>query len=763
VGSNKALRRPGHAARRWLVVSVGVVGTALSGIGGLSGPVTAQAATKYYFHGLPGNGDDASRQLTPTATFDTTAPTNPAPSTQTSVPVFVPIPCGDSNYSYWQGTAFTGPLNGTLHIDWWWQTANAEALALGDVVDITVCADGNQVGSLSQVALPIGPTPTESTFDVPVSGTVNTTLLIQAAPHFLDTGQQNTVLYNSTSEPSFFTVSSGPPPTPTPSQTATATPTLGGQQGNQVFHNYQSPYPYPHEPPCANPPTCDQGPVLLFGEPSIGVDWGTTAAGSNLTMYQGDLNTWQIHFDYSVKPPTAVWDDRSDPATDVSSLDARLITDHAGLSSDRTFVEQLHTATSIQAYSNTDGGTSPPPSNAADWISSTSSLNGGVDHESIGAGRYSTVNAPANAGVLYPHAVYYCSQSGLNAFCIRSDDGGVTYGPPAQAIPTSCDSLHGKPRVGPDGVVYLPDKDCGAAGANKAVSISTDNGANWTIHNIPNTSTDCNQPDPDVAVGGGSGKGTVYYAYRDGDKKAKVVTSTDDGQSWSTPFDVGAAFGVQTAQFPEVIAGDANRAAVTFIGTQTSAPHTGCNQGDNQDDLSDNFGCPTNTSTNCGAVWHLYVAFTYDGGLTWQTVDATPNLPVQRGGVCMNGTGCSGNDRNMLDFNDETIDNHGRVQVAYTDGCTASCETSASAPTCNEGNQDCMGKFSSVFSMVDQVCGKGLFAAYDPGFFNDPSCAAPTNIPEVPIAAPLGVAGLVAAAIGVIFGRRRRRPNGDLV
>jgi hypothetical protein len=71
-----------------------------------------------------------------------------------------------------------------------------------------------------------------------------------------------------------------------------------------------------------------------------------------------------------------------------------------------------------------------------------------------------------------------------------------------------------------------------------------------------------------------------------------------------------------------------------------------------------------------------------------------------------------------------------------------------------------MGKFSSVFSMVDQVCPMGLFARYDPGFNNDPACpTASTNVPETPLAAPLGAAGIVGAAVGVFFMRRRRRTS----
>ena len=338
-------------------------------------------------------------------------------------------------------------------------------------------------------------------------------------------------------------------------------------------------------------------------------------------------------------------------------------------------------------------------------------------------------------------------QPGPTAFCARSDNGGVTYGAGVAVwTQAQCAGLHGKPRVGPDGTVYVPNKDCsaqGGAGAAKGVAVSTDSGATWTIKNIPGTTVDGNQPDPDVAVGGSTGMGTVYYAYRDGDHKAKVVTSPDQGTTWSAPVDLGAYFGIQNAQFPEVIAGDKDRAAVSFIGT----PAPG-------DDLPDNFIDP---STGLQAVWYMYTAFTYDGGKTWQTVVATTADPVQRGGVCMSGTGCTGSDRNMLDFNDTNIDNKGRVQTAYTDGCTAACVTNPSAGSCSVGNQNCTGKFSSVFSMVNQVCGLGLFAQYDPGFFNDPTCAAAVVVPEANQSAGLLGTGLLVILAGSAIAFRRRR------
>jgi hypothetical protein len=110
------------------------------------------------------------------------------------------------------------------------------------------------------------------------------------------------------------------------------------------------------------------------------------------------------------------------------------------------------------------------------------------------------------------------------------------------------------------------------------------------------------------------------------------------------------------------------------------------------------------------------------------------------------------------------------VQVAYTDGCTGPCETQlGSAPACPIPDVTgpvnptvCEGRNSSVLSMFDQTCGLGLFSNFDPGFNNDPSCTVQATIPEVPVVAPLGVAGAVVAAIvGGIFGRRRRGRRSD--
>lgn len=746
-----ARRRTPFARALTLLVSAGAIATAALGA---SGPLVGHAATPvtYYFHGQSTDQANKVSSSPGTATFSSGAPTSTTP---TGVVQAAEWPNDGHSFAesffddYW-----TGPVNssvtGPITFDWWWSTANPGAIPSGANAYVTVYADptfatGKNIIGQQQTTLTVGATPTENhtTINLPGCPCTVGTLLIEVSTTDLDTsGVVLDANYDSTAVPSSFSISTGLSATPTPTPTPTATPTAnpgGGGSGNQLFHSFQSPYPYPHEPP---PPSAV---ALLFGEPSIGVDWNT-----NNTMYQGDLNTWQVQLQYSQGVlPVATWNDRSDVATDASSLDARLISDHIGM--DRVFVDQLAGAQSVQAYTNDDGGTAAPPSNSTDWTAeSAGGFPSGVDHQSIGAGRYSTYTAPpTGAGTVYPHAVYYCSQTLVNgAFCARSDTGGATWGAGVSPYTTQCDSLHGKPRVGPDGVLYLPNKNCGGP---KGLIVSKDNGATWTIATIPGTNigTDPNQLDPDVAVGGFSGMGTVYYTYRDGNHHVYVVTSTDDAATWSTPVDLGTSFGIQSAQMTEVTAGDQNRAAVTFIGSTASG-----------DDSLETFP----------GTWDLYVAFTYDGGQHWQTVDATPDNgtswggPVQRGGVCAGGTGCPTNgdgstSRNMLDFNDVTIDNQGRVEVAYTDGCTGACKTDPNAAACSVGNQNCMGRNSSVFTLSDQTCGLGLLARYDPGFNNDPSCVVATATPESPVSTALLVGGgtMFAIVVGVLGTRRRRR------
>src|SRR5260370_35308233 len=65
--------------------------------------------------------------------------------------------------------------------------------------------------------------------------------------------------------------------------------------------------------------------------------------------------------------------------------------------------------------------------------------------------------------------------------------------------------------------------------------------------------------------------------------------------------------------------------------------------------------------------------------------------------------------RNLLDFNDITVDKFGRVLVGYADGCTGSCVTD---PTQNATSGPATAQ-DALATIARQVGGRGLFKAFD--------------------------------------------------
>jgi hypothetical protein len=405
------------------------------------------------------------------------------------------------------------------------------------------------------------------------------------------------------------------------------------------------------------------------GEPSIGYDPKT-----DKVMFQSGTTTARV--DFAQSPPS--WTDVTEP-TAVTSLDPILFTDRA---TGRTYSSQLLLACSKMALSDDDG---------ASWLPSQGcGVGTAFDHQTVGGGPYSSGGLGGVSS--YPNAVYYCAQASVAASCAISRDGGVTFGPgvPIYTVEQCGQGLHGHLKVAPDGTAYVPVFDCGG---KQAVTVSKDNGTSWNVEQVPGSTTQ-DESDPHLGIGS---KGTLYFGYQGADgtdlgDKGYAGHAFSEGHpwisvrpagstSWNAPVDVGAALGIKNIQFPEVFAGDDNRAAYAFLGTTTAG-----------DDQAPDFK----------GVWHLYVAYTYDGGATWTTVDATPTDPVQRGCIWLQGG--SSDCRNLLDFNDITIDNQGRVLVAYADGCTGQCATDASDYTDK----------SSLGTIARQEQGLGLLSAFDP-------------------------------------------------
>jgi len=438
-----------------------------------------------------------------------------------------------------------------------------------------------------------------------------------------------------------------------------------------------------------------QGPTLLTveymahdaGEPSTGVNWQSPNSATGVTNFQSDLQTLFITFDDScpANGQSAIWYNSAAPTSQFVDSDPIGFTDRE---TGRVFAGEL-TLTSPTckiSFTDTDGLNGGQPSPLG-WSPTSGPLGSGIDHETIGGGHY---HAPAPPHGSYPNAVYYCSQDLVTAFCLRSDDGGATYGPPVPTYTTQCGGLHGHVKVAPDGTVYLPNNNCGGTGA---VVVSEDNGLTWSIRPVQNAMTqtraNANLQDPAVAI---DNNGHVYFAMSSstvdgtatGGSNAVVATSTDRGQTWQNIYDVGQLYSLKNIAFPAAVAADANRSAVAFYGSKTPG-----------DESANSFT----------GIWHLYIASTFDGGRHWTVTDATPSDPIQRGCIWMHG----GADicRNLLDFFDMTVDKQGRVEVGYVDGC-------ADGP-CAQATGTAKGNAYTARGVIArQSSGRRLIASFDP-------------------------------------------------
>ena len=437
------------------------------------------------------------------------------------------------------------------------------------------------------------------------------------------------------------------------------------------------------------------------GEPSIGYN-----LTSHKAMYISGLQTFRVTFP-DAGACGGLWEDVSYIYTKTISLDPILFTDQL---TGRTFVSQLHSVVppaapvliglnSLMAYTDDDG---------ANWTpAQINPPDGSYDHQSVGAGKYPAslpLGNPVNKG----SAVYYASQAGVTAFCSRSDDGGLTFNP-SRPIYTSvqdgCGGIHGHIKVAPDGTVYIPNRGCSditpapspsPAPNVQSITVSEDAGNTWTVRNVQGVNgsgqrwvaqTAPGILDPSIGI---ASDGTLYYSWISGEADgghAHVAVSHDKGQTWDHDVDLGTSYGLKNCVFNETVAGDPNRAAVGFLGTTASGNHEG-----------DTFK----------GTWYAFIAHTYNGGQSWTTINATPNDPVQREAGIWNQGGNSPL-RNLLDFNEITMDENGRVLYAYADGCINEC---VSGPP---------NTFASKATIAKQSGGNGLLAIHDP-----------TNEPVIP-------------------------------
>ncbi|HYJ05019.1 MAG TPA: hypothetical protein VEX43_07790 [Chthoniobacterales bacterium] len=413
---------------------------------------------------------------------------------------------------------------------------------------------------------------------------------------------------------------------------------------------------------------------LFAGEPTV---YASPQTGS--LFYQALLEVLRVKFDDSTSPAKALWEPKDNP-TNISNkvtLDPILLGDPT---TNRVWAMQLTGGQSTTDYSDDDGETWAPTISGG--------FASGADHQGMGVGPYPTTGLGSLIlHPTYPNAMYYCSQDVATAFCSRSDDGGLTFGPIIpiyDSVTSRCVGLHGHPQIAPDGTVYVPNKGCGLdtpviGNGFVNVVVSEDAGITWNIRKVPDSTGSLLTKDPGAAVDKAN---KVYLAYQNlNNNHLFVATSANRGVTWAPSVDVGALAGVNYAVFPAVVAGDAGRAAVAFFGSPYNGPETNYQEMD------------------FPGVWYLYIATTYDGGNTWFVANTTPDNPIQG---AFAGIGPAGDPRNHYDFIDATIDKEGRVIAANSIGCAASCP---------EGGPNTFAKLGGI---VRQSGGRRMYAQFDP-------------------------------------------------
>ncbi|GAC1330947.1 MAG: hypothetical protein NVSMB17_08660 [Candidatus Dormibacteria bacterium] len=155
--------------------------------------------------------------------------------------------------------------------------------------------------------------------------------------------------------------------------------------------------------------------------------------------------------------------------------------------------------------------------------------------------------------------------------------------------------------------------------------------------------------------------GKVYYSYSliDDDQNNPAKGGTP-ATKWAPRMNVNLP-GLASTVFPEIVAGDPGRVAISYMGTA-----------DGPAGISDN--SPANAN------WNVYVAY-LTGALTSTPVVATGRVNhrvAHTGSICTSGTTCTG-DRSLLDMIDLQFDKDGYVGVVFTDNNSTFATTSGSA------------------------------------------------------------------------------------
>ena len=294
------------------------------------------------------------------------------------------------------------------------------------------------------------------------------------------------------------------------------------------------------------------------------------------------------------------------------------------------------------------------------------------DHIKLGSGPWvdAGYGIPGQLSPVYSEAVYFCYNKLAGIFCYTSYDGGASFptGGQIYGLATSNGGLHGAITTAPDGTVYVTPRV-----PTPTVILSKDNGLTWDTREM---GQDASTPNPrknsEVAT---DSESNAYHIWTGADQGIYMSTSTDSGLTWNqTSMRISPAEVISTA-FPQTDAGDPGRIAITYLGSENVSLL-------NTSDIDDNNWNGNGHFAPDGVHYHIYVTYSLnalDENPTFHTRRLSSD-PVQVGSMCLNSGDCrtdeGGSNRNLLDFNDLTIDLEGRVYIAFADGCVNTCASS---------------------------------------------------------------------------------------
>jgi hypothetical protein len=608
-------------------------------------PLTSRAvasAATYYFHGTA--ADQANKAAPPgTATFDTNAPIGATPVTQTTSPFANRDVPGNALAAYWSGP-FSGPVSGDLQLNWYWSTSNAEAALLGLDMDMTIFGDPNfstGTGTIlgrATVHLNVGAAPTFNTSLVPVAGSVTSTLLIQAVPHFSDTGQGGLVYYDSTATPSNFTFVTPPPPPQVVFDSATA---------------------------IAFAPATIVSPSFLGGEPEVTmerqiagsqsgridnnrifVDWplSSRTQTSQLSRSTDGGDRFRLLLDLTACPqrnrPNCATGGGGDSKTDVNLYNGNL------------FFADQEVLFNEAVASSTDHGDSWP---LARQFPVTNAITA-VDRQWLAYIDPSV--ATVGTRRVEAFLAYHLPIAGQ--FIQGIDQDGLPIPQPVPQIISvnQSGSLRVDNSSGPaHGWIYQPYRGPNGVTVGTAFAPGYQDPLNWHVNVV---SSDTASVFPWLQV---DSHGNAYMVWVSQGNLFLSVAPIDDarnnphvsggvpGSFWTPKAQLNPP-GVTSTVFPEVTAGDTGRIAVTFMGS------TDC----------------SGLSDNCSGIahWNTYVEVISDAlalvrGTPLSVASGIVNHRIDhRGQICTSGTTCT-TDRSLLDMMDIGFDSSGRIGVVFMD------------------------------------------------------------------------------------------------